>query len=206
MPVVIINDVAYEANPGERLLDVARRNGAHIGFVCDGQGICQTCQCRVLDGAQHLNKLSKAEEIWFPQSRIANGNRLACQTAMRGPGPVRLLTLAEELRRQTLNVINPPRGTSAAEHLEPLLENLARLNVDQLRLFPFNNIRTWARVGTRTFLWPWKDLNRWFDDVARVSSQVAGSPRPQLSETPHEGSEQQLLAAARRVQRTRERV
>ncbi|GIV94220.1 MAG: hypothetical protein KatS3mg056_2929 [Chloroflexus sp.] len=50
MATVIVNDVEMTARPGERILDIARRNSAHIGFVCDGTGFCQTCKVRVLAG------------------------------------------------------------------------------------------------------------------------------------------------------------
>ena len=39
MTTVIINDLAVEAVAGDGLLDLARRNRAHIGFVCDGNGL-----------------------------------------------------------------------------------------------------------------------------------------------------------------------
>jgi ferredoxin len=169
---VIINDVAYEARPGERLLAVARRNAAHIGFVCDGQGICQTCQCRVIAGADSLNPISEAERIWMPESRLRAGHRLACQAAIRGRGPIKILTNAEELRRQLLAVLNPPDHGVARDYLEPLLENLVRQSVDQLRHYPFNVISTIARVGVERFLLPVRDGEQYLDDAARVTRRM----------------------------------
>lgn len=172
MPTVIINDVELEAKVGERLLNVARRNAAHIGFVCDGNGICQTCQCRVLSGAEHLSPPSEAERTWMPERRLAAGHRLACQTALRGAGPVRVLTTAEELRRQTLNLITPPRGEDRLDQIEPLLENLVRMNVDQLIRYPFNLIATLLRVGPWRFTYPLLNAERWADDAARVTRKM----------------------------------
>lgn len=172
MPSVIINDVELEAKVGERLLNVARRNAAHIGFVCDGNGICQTCQCRVLAGADQLSPPSEAELIWMPERRLAEGHRLACQTVLRGPGQVRVITKAEELRRQTMAVVRPPRGEVPRDNLEPLLDNLVRMSVDQLIRYPFNLVATFLRVGPVRFFFPIRDADRWADDGARVTRRM----------------------------------
>jgi chlorosome envelope protein I len=171
---VIVNGVAMEAKLGERLLDVARRNGAHIGFVCDGAAICQTCQCRVLSGAEHLNPPNDAEKAWMPESRLDDGNRLACQAALRGVGQVEVLTTVEELRRQVLAVISPPAGSNPIEQLGPLVAHIVKLNVDQLAFFPLNNINTIQRLGLAEFFWPFKDLNRYIEDTVRVFNTTLG--------------------------------
>jgi ferredoxin len=179
---VIVNGVAMEAKVGERLLDVARRNGAHIGFVCDGTAICQTCQCRVLTGAENLNPVNDAERIWMPESRLNDGNRLACQAALRGVGTVEVLTTIEELRRQVMAVINPPADSTPIEQLGPLIAHFVKLNVDQIALFPFNNINTIRRLGLAEFFWPFKDLNRYIEDTVRVFNTTLGvnTSRPAL--------------------------
>lgn len=171
MPSVVINDVVYEAKPGERLLAVARRNGAHIGFVCDGQGICQTCNCRVLLGAAFLSPPNDAEKAWMPADRLARGHRLACQAALRGPGPVAILTGVEEFRRQLAAVLRFGDERDIVDRMEPLLENLVRANIDQLRRYPLNIIETVGRVGVQKFLWPWRDFDAWLADVNRVISR-----------------------------------
>jgi ferredoxin len=181
VPTVIINDVAYEAQPGERLLTIARRNAAHIGFACDGQGICQTCQCRVLAGAEHLSKPNEAEKIWMPESRLAHGHRLACQTALRGPGPVSILTGVEEFRRQVQDVLRFGDERDIVDRMEPMLENLVRASVDQLRGYPANMLATIARVGPQRFLWPWADRKRldgWLNDAGRITRRMSGGALP----------------------------
>ncbi|NJM07687.1 (2Fe-2S)-binding protein [Candidatus Gracilibacteria bacterium] len=192
MPTVIINDVAYEAKPGERLLAVARRNAAHIGFVCDGQGICQTCQCRVIAGGESLNPISEAERVWMPESRLRAGHRLACQAAIRGRGPIKIITNAEELRRQLLDVLNPPANGVARDYLEPLLENLVRQSVDQVRRYPLNVLSTIARVGIERFLLPVRDGEQYLDDAARVTRRMsvggaASAPVPAHPKTDERG-------------------
>ena len=127
MPKLIINDEEYECRPNERLLSVARRNGAHIGFMCMGRGYCHTCACRILSGAEHLSPPSELEENWFKTSELRSNHRLACQTFMQGPGPVTILSRAEELRRQAANVVAPPEGSSSLESLSDLLGSLGSI-------------------------------------------------------------------------------
>lgn len=207
MPTVIINDVPLEAKMGERLLNIARRNAAHIGFACDGNGICQTCQCRVLDGAQFLSPPSQAERDWLPETRLAKGYRLACQAGLRGRGPVSILTTVEELRRQTLDVVSPPAGQRGLDNLGPLLENWAQLNIDQIALFPSNVLSTLARVGPLKLLFPVENLTKWLEDggeiARRVAAQAASRPAAQPAGDPYE---RRLLAMAEEIRRERERL
>jgi ferredoxin len=127
MPKLIINDEEYECRPNERLLSVARRNGAHIGFMCMGRGYCHTCACRILSGAEHLSPPTELEENWFKTSELRSNHRLACQTFMHGSGPVEILSRAEELRRQATNVLDPPEGSSSLESLSDLLGSIGSI-------------------------------------------------------------------------------
>jgi ferredoxin len=221
VPSIIINDVEMEAKVGEKLLGVARRNAAHIGFVCDGNGVCQTCQCRVLAGAEQLSPPSEAERAWMPERRLADGHRLACQAVIRGEGHVEVLTTAEELRRQMMAVIAPRRGEDRRDSLEPLLENLVRMNVDQLVRFPWNILAAAARVGLWRFTYPVLDERRYLDDGARVARKMLSgvdriereaangtTPRPLANgAAPRRIApprEEQVLEAARNLRRARE--
>lgn len=206
MPTVIINDVPLEAKMGERLLNIARRNAAHIGFACDGNGICQTCQCRVLDGAQFLSPPSQAERDWLPETRLAKGYRLACQAGLRGRGPVSILTTVEELRRQTLDVVRPPAGQSGLDNLGPLLENWTQLNIDQIALFPSNVLRTLTRVGPLKLLFPVENLTKWLEDGGEIARKVAAQTVDRPATQPGGDSyERRLLAMAEALKREREK-
>jgi ferredoxin len=166
-----------EAQPGERLLDVARRNAAHIGFYCDGQGMCTTCECRILAGADQLSELNEIEQTWLPAARVNDGYRLGCQASLRGPGPVRVLTRAEELRRQLDAVLNPPPGTTVTDNLRPLLSNLAMINWEHIGTFPFNILRSLARLGPVRLLWPIVDLRLFVDDTVRITRRMLDANR-----------------------------
>jgi chlorosome envelope protein I len=138
MPKVIINDHEYEGEIGERIVDIARRNGAHMGFVCDGSGFCQTCACRVLEGKEHLSEPTDAEKNWFNDMWLEEGHRLGCQASIRGAGPVRVLSRAEELRRQTVAVFVPPEETTSTENAKELGSHVTRLVKNQVFRFPGN--------------------------------------------------------------------
>jgi len=138
MPKVIINDTEYEGQPGERLIDVARRNGAHVGFLCDGAGICQICACQVLKGNESLSPPSKAEQNWLPQSWLDEGQRLACQTTLQGTGTVQMVSRAEKMRRQFSEVFYPPEGTVPIQNLGELLDYVSTLIANQITRFPQN--------------------------------------------------------------------
>jgi|GEM_PF-446230 len=178
MPSVTINDVEMEAKVGERLLNVARRNAAHIGFVCDGNGVCQTCQLTVQAGAEHLSPPNEAEQTWISAGRLAEGHRLACQAVLRGPGPVVALTTVEELRRQALHALRPSDREDLRDRVRPLLEQIVRLSADQLARYPWNILATLGRVGLGRFILPLRNTERWLDDGARVARRmVAGAER-----------------------------
>lgn len=138
MSQVTINDETFEGIVGERLIDVARRNAAHVGFLCDGLGLCQVCACRVTEGAEQLSPPTTAEQNWFQSSWLDGGYRLACQTTLQGNGPVSFLSRAEELRRQTLAILSPPDGSSLRESAGQLADHVGRLVLNQVSRFPFN--------------------------------------------------------------------
>jgi ferredoxin len=185
MPTVVVNGVAMEAKLGERLIDVARRNGAHIGFVCNGAGICQTCQCQVLSGAASLSPLSATEQAWLTETRQNEGHRLACKTAIREEGTVELRTKAEDLRRHAFAVINPPTGSNPVAQLVPLVQYVARMATDEVSRFPFNAISAFRQVKPSDLTWPFRDLNSYLADVSRVVSTNlnlgGGTPHPALT-------------------------
>jgi ferredoxin len=177
MPKVEINDEVMEATLGERLLNVARRNAAHIGFGCDGNGLCTMCECRILSGADQLNPPTEAERTWLPPSRLAEGYRLGCQSSLRGNGTVRALTRAEELRRQLNGVFNPAPGSDSADSLSQFLGNFAAVNWQHIRGWPFNWLSTFNRIGPAKFLWPFDDLGQFTDDTVRITRRMVNGGR-----------------------------
>jgi len=96
---VHINDRQYEARTGERLIDIARNNHAHIGYFCGGNGICQTCYVKVFEGMELLSPISEKEQALLSDELIKEGVRVACITTLDKLGTVKLLTTVEEVKR-----------------------------------------------------------------------------------------------------------
>lgn len=99
---ITINDRECMAKPGDRLLDAARANHAHIGYFCGGNALCQTCYVKVLEGAELLAPMTSAEKAMLSDNLISEGYRMGCQAIIEKPGTIRLLTTAEEAKLLTL--------------------------------------------------------------------------------------------------------
>jgi len=95
---IIINNHQYEANKGDRLLDIARTNHAHIGYFCGGNGICQTCYVKVLEGNELLSPLSDEERALLSDNLVSEGTRMACMATVEKPGKIRIISAVEEVK------------------------------------------------------------------------------------------------------------
>ncbi len=132
---VTFNDDILNAAAGDNLLTLARKNASHIWFVCDGRGLCRTCECRVKSGAENLSEPSKIERDSITDSRRDEGYRLACQAKVVGPGPVEVISVAEEVRRKAVTLIEGKEGTMLG-NAGKLAESLTRFAVDFTRSIP----------------------------------------------------------------------
>jgi ferredoxin len=202
---VTINDQPVSAQLGERLLDVARREQAHIGFACDGNGFCQTCQCRVLAGAEALSPPNEVEQNWLPQQRLEDGYRLACQASVRGRGPVTTITVAEELRRLTAAALNSD-GPARRDAQRDLLTYLTRMSVDQLVFYPWNMMSAVLRLINSPPDLSSERFNALLRDAQAVTErtwQQRGStpPPPPIARTAAAGSAEAVTQALRAAQR-----
>jgi ferredoxin len=70
-----------EANPGDRLLEVAQNDGQPLEGTCEGQMACSTCH--IIVAADDFGRLSPAHEEEEDMLDLATGatrtSRLACQ-------------------------------------------------------------------------------------------------------------------------------
>ncbi|MCW8795489.1 MAG: DUF4332 domain-containing protein [Chlorobium sp.] len=127
---IIINDRPCRGSVGEKLSKIALESKSHVGYVCAGLGICQTCYVTVLEGGECLSPLSNVERAFLSEKQIAQGARLACQTTVIQEGMMRVLSRPEEVRRMILS--NPlslfsysvDMGKSAAERFVPGVTNV----------------------------------------------------------------------------------
>jgi ferredoxin len=98
MPKVEINGASFDAFVEESLLAVARKNKAHIGYACGGNGLCQTCECVVHDGKDALTDMTDVEKAWLTHQKIQDGHRLACQARIGKDTSIKIVTRAENAR------------------------------------------------------------------------------------------------------------
>lgn len=96
---LIVNDKSCVAKPGQTLGQVAWRNMTHVGCVCAGRGICQTCYVTVQEGADCLSAFSDVEEAFLSPRQKSDGGRLACKAVIEREGRIRILSRPEEVRR-----------------------------------------------------------------------------------------------------------
>ncbi len=177
MPKITINDDTLSAAAGDNLLSIARRNASHIWFVCDGRGLCQTCECRVKSGAEYLSEPSKIELDSMAESRRKDGYRLACQTRIAGPGPIDIISVAEEVRRKAVALVEGREGTTLLGNAKELAGSLTRFAIGFTRSMPFAAINAIPQViskppdipGVRRYI---RDSRRVFERVLRDTKTI----------------------------------
>ncbi len=138
---IIINDKPCSASLGEKLSRIAQENQCHVGYVCGGHGICQTCYVTVFEGRDCLSPLSEIERAFLSERQISSGGRLACQTTIEKEGTIRVISRPEEVRRMLLQ--NPlslfsygaEMGKAAAERFIPGVSNV----IDRIRKGEMNS-------------------------------------------------------------------
>jgi chlorosome envelope protein J len=104
---IYINDKPCKAQVGDLLLNAAKNNKAHIGYICGGNAICQSCFVYVLEGADCLSEPGEDEKAFISDKLFAEGGRLACRTTIVKEGTIRVLTRAEKFRRIVLGLNVP---------------------------------------------------------------------------------------------------
>jgi chlorosome envelope protein J len=105
--IIYINDRPCEAQVGNLLLSVAQHNKSHIGYICGGNGICQSCFVYVREGADCLSLPGEEEKAFISDKLFQEGGRLACRTTIVKEGTIRIMTRAETLRRIVLGLNVP---------------------------------------------------------------------------------------------------
>jgi ferredoxin len=80
-------DHTMEVPPRSNLLRAILAAGIPYRWSCT-QATCGKCQCRVLQGADSLQRPTVNEPARLSQTLVDMGFRLACQAKVLGPGPV----------------------------------------------------------------------------------------------------------------------
>jgi len=105
--IISINDKPCEAKVGDLLLKVAQNNKSHIGCICGGNGICQSCFVYVKEGGECLSLPTLEEKAFISDKLFEEGGRLACRSVVVKEGNLRVITRAEYLRRLVLGLNVP---------------------------------------------------------------------------------------------------
>jgi ferredoxin len=175
MPKITINDEIVDAAAGDNLLALARRRALHIWFACDGRGLCRTCECRVVTGAENLSRPTAIEQEALSDSRRDGGYRLACQTRVVGDGAVRVISVAEEIRRQTTALVKVPEGGSWMASAGELAGTLTRLALDFTRTLPSAALHFLPQLVSKPP--DLEGMQRYLRDTGRVVERVLRDTR-----------------------------
>lgn len=73
-----------DAETGKTLLSNFQDNAIDWMHACGGKGRCTTCKVILKFGAENLAPLTPAEEKYFRDGALAEGERLACQAKLNG--------------------------------------------------------------------------------------------------------------------------
>ena len=112
---------------GTYLWDAARRLGVRLPAECNGRGECDTCAVIVEEGATLLSGLTDAERVRLSPERLAEGERLACQSKVERGGdlllrPVPATVRAETTDESTKNLREEFRRMTLKKKLSTLVE------------------------------------------------------------------------------------
>lgn len=128
---IYINDKPCDAEVGDLLLKTAKNNKAHIGYICGGNAICQSCFVYVLEGAECLSKPGEDEKAFISDKLFAEGGRLACRTTIAKEGTIRVLTRAEKFK-QTVLGLNVPGFITYAQTIGYNVTNMLPSGVSNI--------------------------------------------------------------------------
>ncbi len=87
--IVLPDNIAFQADDGQTIMDAAHEAGLFWPTTCGGQGICTTCACAVEAGAENLEQIGRSElktlTADLPEAAVrARRLRLACQARVTG--------------------------------------------------------------------------------------------------------------------------
>ena len=89
------DNVDFDVNDDETLLEAALRSGVTFAHACGGRAKCSTCRIWVVDGLKECSKRTEAETSLAERLGFTNEVRLACQLRPEGEICVRRLVLDE---------------------------------------------------------------------------------------------------------------
>jgi ferredoxin len=82
--LILPNNISVQFNAGENLLDTLNANKVSISQSCGGNGTCTTCRVFVLQGIENCSSRTELEMERAQERGFAEGERLSCQTELKG--------------------------------------------------------------------------------------------------------------------------
>lgn len=96
--VITVKETSCEIPKGGSLLDICHDNPGMIPFRCK-QGICGTCQVKIINGIQNISAPAEAEINFLEKlGKSDNVIRLACQ--IRAYGDIELEPVNYKIKRK----------------------------------------------------------------------------------------------------------
>ena len=109
---------------GTYLLDAARRLGVEV--ECDRLGLSDSCAMIVNSGGDLLTPLTKAELELLDETRLKNGERMACQAKIAASGEISVTTKDKIVEKEVTDDEKNEQYREEFEHL-PLEKKIAAL-------------------------------------------------------------------------------
>ena len=113
------DDVAFDCEEGETLLEAAARAGLPLTHICGGKGKCTTCRVWVLDGLENCADRTEKELELADKLGLDANVRLSCQLRPEGAVSFRRLVLDETDILMT-SQLNRQQQTKDTENLRAL--------------------------------------------------------------------------------------
>ncbi len=92
----IPQNVEFEINPGESVLELAKRQGIYIKSICGGVPSCAECRVKVVEGGNNIMPPAFKEKTLIGSAYFVNNSRLSCQVKCMGDITVDLTEQVEK--------------------------------------------------------------------------------------------------------------
>lgn len=111
-------DVEYEIEPNQTIMDLALSHGIKIGSVCNGLPSCAECRVKVHEGDYNLLPPTKKELNLIGTGYFIDQRRLACQLTCYGDVTI---DLSEQEEKGEIAEHKRPQGTLRKDDSEESL-------------------------------------------------------------------------------------
>ena len=90
-------NLEYEINPGESVLELAKRTGVFVKSLCGGMPSCAECRIKIVEGEHNIPAPNFKEKALIGSAYFIDHSRLSCQVKCMGDITV---DLTEQVEKQ----------------------------------------------------------------------------------------------------------